>query len=124
MPQWPRRFINMKILKGDKVQVLIGKDKGREGEVVKSFPKKLTLVVKGLNMFKKHVKPTQKQPGKIIEKERPIYVSKLILICPECKKTTRVGYKIDKSGEKYRICKKCQAIINSSKSAKSIGGKK
>lgn len=114
----------MKILKGDKVQVLIGKDKGREGEVVKSFPKKSTLVVKGLNIFKKHVKPTQNQPGKIIEKERPIYISKLALICPECKKTTRVGFKIDKSGAKYRICKKCQAIINSSKATKISGGKK
>jgi len=115
----------MKILKGDKVQVLIGKDKGREGEVVKSFPKKSTLVVKGLNIFKKHIKPTQNQPGKIIEKERPLYISKLMLICPECKKPTRVGYKIDKSGQKYRICKKCQSIINSSaKSGLASGGKK
>lgn len=106
----------MKILKGDKVKVIIGKDKGREGEIVKSFPKKSTLVVKGLNIFKKHIKPSQNQPGRIVEKERPIYISKLILICPECKKPTRVGYKIDKSGTKYRICKKCQSIINSSKS--------
>jgi len=114
----------MKILKGDKVKILIGKDKGREGEVVKSFPKKSTLVVKGLNIFKKHVKPTQNQPGKIIEKERPIYISKLILICPECKKPTRVGFKIDKSGAKYRICKKCQAVINSPNTTKITGSKK
>ena len=53
----------MKILKGDKVKVIIGKDKGREGEVVKSFPKKSTLVVKGLNIFKKHIKPSQNQPS-------------------------------------------------------------
>ena len=114
----------MKILKNDKVKVLIGKDKGREGLVVKSFPKKSTLVVKGLNIFKKHVKPSQNQPGKIIEKERPFHISKLMLICPECKRPTRVGYKIDKSGAKYRICKKCQAIINSSKNAQISGGKK
>jgi len=101
----------MKILKGDKVKILIGKDKGREGEVIKSFPKKSSLIVKGLNIFKKHVKPSQGRPGSIIEKERAIYVSKVSLICPECKKTTRVGYKIDKSGTKYRICKKCQAIL-------------
>ena len=101
----------MKILKGDKVKILIGKDKGREGLVVKSFPKKSSLVVKDLNIFKKHVKPTQGKPGSIVEKERPIYISKVALICPECKKTTRVGYKIDKSGEKYRICKKCNSII-------------
>jgi len=101
----------MKILKGDKVKVLIGKDKGREGEVIKSFPKKSSVVVKGLNMFKKHVKPTQGRAGGIVEKERAIYISKVVLVCPECKKTTRVGYKVDKSGAKYRICKKCQAVL-------------
>ena len=101
----------MKILKGDKVKVLIGKDKGREGEVIKSFPKNSAIVVKGLNMFKKHIKPSQGRPGSIVEKERSLHISKVILICPECKKTTRVGYKIDKSGTKYRICKKCQAVL-------------
>jgi large subunit ribosomal protein L24 len=101
----------MKILKGDKVKVLIGKDKGREGIVVKSFPKKSSVIVKDLNIFKKHVKPTQGKAGGIVEKERAIHISKVILICPECKKTTRVGYKIDKSGEKYRICKKCKAVL-------------
>jgi large subunit ribosomal protein L24 len=108
----------MKILKGDKVKILIGKDKGREGEVIKSFPKKSSIVVQGLNIFKKHVKPSQNRPGSIVEKERPFYISKVALICPECKKTTRVGYKIDKSGTKYRICKKCQAIINSKEISK------
>ena len=101
----------MKIIKGDKVKVLIGKDKGREGVVLKSFPKKSTVVVKDLNIFKKHIKPTQDKKGGIVEKERPLYISKLMLICPECQKPTRVGYKIDKSGAKYRICKKCKAII-------------
>jgi large subunit ribosomal protein L24 len=108
----------MKILKGDKVKVLIGKDKGRDGEVVKSFPKKSSVVVKGLNIFKKHVKPAQGRPGSIVEKERALHISKLILICPECKKATRVGYKIDKSGEKYRICKKCQAVLTKEVSKK------
>jgi len=101
----------MKILKGDKVKVLIGKDKGREGEVLKSFPKKSSVVVQGLNIYKKHIKPSQGHPGSIIQKERALHISKVILICPECKKTTRVGYKIDKSGTKYRICKKCQAVL-------------
>ncbi len=101
----------MKILKGDKVKVLIGKDKGREGEVIKSFPKKSSVVIKGLNMFKKHIKPSQGRAGGIVEKERALYISKVALICPECKKATRVGYKVDKSGTKYRICKKCQAVL-------------
>ena len=101
----------MKILKGDKVKILIGKDKGREGEIIKSFPKKSSVVVKGLNMFKKHIKPSQGRAGGIVEKERALYISKVALICPECKKATRVGYKVDKSGTKYRICKKCQAVL-------------
>lgn len=101
----------MKILKGDKVKVLIGKDKGREGEVVKAMPKKDKIVIKGLNIFKKHVKPSQGRPGSIIEKERAMTVSKVALICPNCKKTVRVAYSIDKSGEKSRICRKCKSIL-------------
>lgn len=101
----------MKILKGDTVQILIGKDKGRTGEVVKSLPKNSKVVVKGLNIFKKHIKASQGNPGSIVEKERPFFVSKVALVCPSCKKAVRVGYQIDKSGEKYRICKKCKSII-------------
>ncbi len=108
---WPRRFTKMKILKGDKVKVLIGKDKGRQGEVVKSFPKTSRVLVHGLNIVKKHQKGQQGQPGGIIEIEKPLYISKLGLICPNCQKTTRVGYQIDKTGDKYRICRKCQNII-------------
>lgn len=102
----------MKIIKGDKVQILIGKDKGRTGEVLVSFPKKSMVLVKDINKFKKHIKATKDQKGGIIEKNRPIAVSKVILICPSCQKPTRVGYKIDKSGEKYRVCKKCNALIS------------
>lgn len=101
----------MKILKGDSVKILIGKDKGREGLIVKAMPKKDKVVVKGLNLFKKHIKPSQGKPGSIIERERAILVSKVALICPNCKKTVRVAYQIDKSGEKSRICRKCKSIL-------------
>ena len=101
----------MKIIKGDQVKVLIGKDKGRSGQVIVCFPKKNKAVIKGLNMFKKHVKASQNQSGGIIEREVPLHVSKIALICPNCLKPTRVGYQIDKSGQKYRICKKCKSII-------------
>lgn len=94
---------------------MIGKDKGRTGEVVRVLPKKNTIVVKGINLFKKHVKPAQGQPGRIIEKERPLTVSKVSLICPGCQKTIRVAYQIDKSGEKYRICRKCGSLIDKPK---------
>ena len=103
----------MKILKGDKIKVLIGKDKNREGEVVTAYPKKLSVLVKGMNMYKKHIKATREHSGAIVEKERAIGISKIALICPSCKKATRVSYKIDKAGEKTRICQKCQAVLAS-----------
>lgn len=105
----------MKIQKGDKVEILIGKDKGRSGQVLRVFPKNEEIIVKGLNMFKKHLKPTQGQKGGIIEKERSFKVSKVILICPSCGKKTRVAYQIDKNGDKFRICRKCKSIIVASK---------
>jgi len=101
----------MKLIKGDKVKILIGKDKGREGEISQVFPKKNRIVVKGLNLFKKHIKATQQSKGGIIEKERPLLASKVIFVCPECKKAARIGYQIDKQGNKYRICKKCKALV-------------
>ncbi|HBP50901.1 MAG: 50S ribosomal protein L24 [Candidatus Shapirobacteria bacterium GW2011_GWE1_38_10] len=105
----------MKILKGDKVEILIGKDKGRSGEVLRVFAKSEEIVVKGLNLFKKHLKPTQGQKGGIIEKERPIKASKTMLLCPNCQKRIRVAYSIDKNGDKSRICRKCKSIIVSTK---------
>lgn len=101
----------MKILKGDKVEIITGKDKGRSGEVLRVFPKAGKIIVKGLNLFKKHIKPSQGQKGSIIEKERSIVVSKTMLLCPNCQKKVRVAYSIDKNGEKSRICRKCKSII-------------
>jgi large subunit ribosomal protein L24 len=105
----------MKIQKGDKVEVLIGKDKGRSGEVLHVFAKSEEIVIKGLNLFKKHLKPTQGQKGGIIEKERPLKASKTMLLCPNCQKRIRVAYSIDKNGDKSRICRKCKSIIVSAK---------
>jgi large subunit ribosomal protein L24 len=105
----------MKILKGDKVEILIGKDKGRSGEVLRVFAKTEEIVVKGLNLFKKHVKPTQGQKGGIVEKERAIKASKVMLLCPNCQKRIRVAYSIDKNGDKSRICRKCKSIIVANK---------
>lgn len=105
----------MKIKTGDKVEIIIGKDRGRSGEVLRVFPKKNSLIVKGLNIFKRHQKGTSGQAGKIIEKEFPLASSKVMLLCPQCKKRTRVAFQIDKSGEKSRICRKCKAVIASAK---------
>lgn len=101
----------MKILKGDVVKIISGKDKGRQGEVVTSFPKKRLLTVKGLNLYRKHIKAQKGDKGGIVEKERPINIAKVALVCPNCQKTTRVGYQIDKSNTKYRLCHRCHKII-------------
>lgn len=105
----------MKIQKGDKVEIMIGKDKGRSGQVLRVFAKSEEIIIKGLNLFKKHLKPTQGQKGGIIEKERAMRVSKVMLICPSCNKKIRVAYQIDKNGDKSRICRKCKSIIVASK---------
>lgn len=94
---------------------MLGKDKGRTGEVLRVLPDKARVLVKGLNLFKKHVKPSQGQKGGIVEKERSLPVSSVSLICPSCKKTARIGYLVDKKGDKNRVCKKCQAVLPASK---------
>ena len=101
----------MKIKKGDTVLIIRGKDRGRTGKVIKALPKENRVVIEGLNLVKKHIRPRrQGEKGKIVEIPRPISVSNVKLICPNCSKPTRVGYKIENK-EKYRYCKKCQGLI-------------
>ena len=101
----------MNIKKDDKVVVLSGKDKGKQGEVLVAEPKTGKVVVKGVNVATKHQKPRQQgQEGGIIKVETPIYVSKVQLVCPKCGKATRVAHKIT-DGKKTRVCKKCGAEI-------------
>jgi len=98
----------MRIRKGDKVRIIKGKDRGREGTVEKVLPKERKVVVAGLNIYKKAVRPTQRNPkGGIIEIAKPLPVENVMLICPHCQKLTRVGYRI-RGDKKFRICKKCQ----------------
>lgn len=101
----------MKLLKGDTVSIQIGKDKGKTGKVLKVLSKEDTVIVEGVNQFKRHVKArVQGQKSEIITITKPLSISKVALVCPQCKKNTRVGYKIDKN-EKIRICRKCQKTI-------------
>ena len=101
----------MHIKKGDTVMVNTGSDKGVKGEVLSAIPAKNRVVVKGVNVRKKHTKPNKNnQEGGIIPSEFPIHISKLNVVCPKCGKTTRIGYKIE-NGEKVRICKKCEAKL-------------
>jgi large subunit ribosomal protein L24 len=94
----------------DKIKVTAGKDKGRDGTIEKIFPKRSAVLVPGVNLYKKHVKGFQGQKGGIYDVPRPLEFSKIALICPSCKKPTRVGIRV--VGEKkVRICKKCKKEI-------------
>ena len=102
----------LKIRKGDRVRVLTGKDRGKEGEVMRAIPKDRKVIVEGVNIAKKHQRPTRAtQQGGIIDKDMPLPVANVALVCPSCGKATRVGYTFDKSGQKVRICRKCKAEI-------------
>ena len=94
------------IKKGDKVVVLTGRDKGKEGEVLKVLPTDNRAVVQGINRMKRHTRPTQTSAGGIIEQEAPIHLSNLAHMDPKDGKPTRVGTKILKDGRKVRIAKR------------------
>ena len=95
----------MKIKKGDQVIVLSGEDKGKTGEVVKSMPKESKVVVQGINLVKRHTKPSQTTPGGIVTKEAPINVSNVAIVDPKTGKATKIGYK-EVDGKKVRVARK------------------
>ncbi len=107
----------MKILKGDNVLIISGKDRGKTGKVLNAFPAESRIVVEGVNIAKKSQRPKkQGQKGQIISIPKPISVSNAKLVCPKCGKAARVGYKavVDEKGKKNksaRACKKCSAEI-------------
>ena len=105
--------VKMKIKKGDKVIVNTGKDKGKKGEVLKTMPEKSRVIVQGVNVVKKHTKPTQVSAGGIIEKELSIHVSNVSVADPKTDKPTRVGYKTLKGGKKVRVAKASGETIDS-----------
>jgi large subunit ribosomal protein L24 len=97
----------MKIKKGDKVRVLAGKDRGKEGEVMFAFPAKNKVIVEGVNLVKKHQRPLgENQPGGIIDKDMPMHVSNVAVLSPKDGKPTRIGYKFLEDGTKVRVCKR------------------
>ncbi|HUE05872.1 MAG TPA: 50S ribosomal protein L24 [Acidimicrobiales bacterium] len=102
----------MKIQKGDQVMVLQGKDKGKKAEVVRAIPDRQKVILEGVNVAKRHAKPTRAtQQGGVIDKFMPVHISTVALICKSCDRPTRVGYKFDKDGEKVRVCKKCESTL-------------
>ena len=102
----------MNIKKGDRVKVLTGKDAGAEGVVLDAFPQKQRVSVEKVNVVKKHLRPTQANPsGGISEMEAPIHVSNVQIVCPSCKKPTRINTRRE-GGKKVRVCNKCGADID------------
>jgi len=96
------------IRKGDLIRVIAGKEKGKEGEVLRISPEKNSIFVERINIFKKAMKPTQRQPnGGIVEREGGLHLSNVMLVCKSCNKPTRVNKKMLPDGKKLRICKRC-----------------
>ena len=102
-----------RIRKDDKVMVIAGKDAGKVGKVLKVLRKHDRVLVEKLNMVKRHMRanPYRQQAGGIMEKEMPIHVSNLMVVCSACTKPTRVGYHYTEDGKKLRFCKKCNEIM-------------
>jgi large subunit ribosomal protein L24 len=105
--------MGLTIKKNDTVVVMTGKEKGKKGRVLTVNPSKESLLIEKINMIKKHMKPTRKYTqGGIIEKEAPIQVSNVMLVCPKCTKPTRIGTSVLQDGRKLRMCKKCREVID------------
>ena len=105
---------NIKIHKGDKVLILLGKDRGKTGEVKLVLRKKKRVFVEGMNIYKRHVRKMQGIEGGIIDIPKTMDLSNVALICPNCNKPTRVGLKIT-GDTKIRVCKKCKKEIKNAK---------
>ena len=105
-----------KVRRNDTVLVISGKDRGKTGVVRQVLPKNTRVVVEGINLIKKHQRPTQQAgvpaPGGIVTREAPLHVSNVMLVCKECGKPTRPGTRVRPDGVKVRVCKRCGADID------------
>jgi large subunit ribosomal protein L24 len=103
----------MKIKKEDTVLVIVGKDKGKKGKVRQVMSKDSVLIIEGVNIVKRHMKPRgQARQAGIIEREAPLQISNVMLVCPKCNKPVRIKSKILDDGKRVRICGKCNEVIN------------
>lgn len=106
----------IKLQVNDQVEVIAGKDKGRVGKILRIDSPSNRAVVERLNMIKRHTKPTAAtQSGQIVEKEASLHISNMMLLCPECAKTVRIGKRLLEDGSKVRVCKSCDATIETKK---------
>ena len=104
--------LKLKIRKGDTVVVLCGRDKGKTGEVIKVRPKDQRVVVRGVNMIKRHTRPSQTSPGGVLEREAALHISNLAIADPKDGKPTRVGYRFLEDGRKVRFAKRSGEIVD------------
>lgn len=106
------KHVSFHIRKNDMVQVIAGKEKGKTGKVLQVFPKKDRVIVEKINFIKRHARPSGKtRQGGIIQKEGPIHVSNVLLLCPKCNQGQRMGKKVLEDGKKALVCKACQELI-------------
>ena len=103
----------MRLKKGDRVKVISGKDKGKEGKILVSIPEENKVIVEGVSVASRHSKPTQANPqGGIVKKETPIYASKVMLVCPNTGKPTRIGHAFLEDGRKVRVAKVSGEVVD------------
>ncbi|MDZ7671420.1 MAG: 50S ribosomal protein L24 [Halanaerobiales bacterium] len=103
----------MRIKKDDTVEVIYGKDKGKRGKVLNVDRDEDRVIVEGINIVSRHMRPTQDMPqGGIIENEAPIHISNVMLVCPRCEERSRIGVDVLNSGKKVRVCKSCDEVID------------
>jgi len=101
------------IKKEDTVLVIAGREKGKKGRVLSVMPTKSSLIIEKINLIKRHMKPNRKYAqGGIIEREAPVHMSNVILVCPKCNKSTRIANLLMENGKKVRTCKKCKEVID------------
>jgi len=104
--------VKFHIRKNDLVQVIAGKEKGKTGKVLKVLHKKNRLVVEKINFIKRHARPTGRtRQGGIVEKEGPIHISNVLIVCPKCRRGVRTGNRLMEGGKKALICRKCGEIM-------------
>lgn len=103
----------IKLKKDDKVKVVTGKDKGKIGKVIKIDRKRNRLIVENINIVKRHSRPSaQNRQGGIIEREAPVHISNVMMMCSKCLEAARVGSKVLEDGKKVRVCKRCNEILD------------
>jgi large subunit ribosomal protein L24 len=106
--------VRMNLRKNDTVQVIAGRDAGKQGKVLKILREKNRVIVQGVGFIKKHTRPNPQRnvKGGIAEREAPIHASNVMIVCGECNKRTRIGHKVMGDGKKARICRRCQGVLD------------